>query len=100
MNLLISFISLIYFLNFSSAFLDLSENASCPSHVSVQKGICVEASRCEAFKTDRNKLGICSFNGRIPIVCCPENSRPKIVDIHIKRISAISKLKFVFQKNY
>ena len=92
MKRFITIILFISLLNIATALLDLSENASCPSHVSGQDGICLQASKCEAFKTERNKLGICSFNGRIPIVCCPKQQGTKTADIKVRRISAISKL--------
>jgi len=95
MSSLFSLISFIFLLNFASGLFDLPENDSCPSHVSGQYGICLEAPKCKSFKTERHKLGICSFNGRIPIVCCPENqnSGTKIANTKVKRISAISKLR-------
>ncbi|XP_070503674.1 serine protease snake-like isoform X2 [Chironomus tepperi] len=74
MKRFIIIITFISFLNFTTALFGLSENTICPSHVSGD-AICLEASKCEAFKTERNKLGICSFNGRIPIVCCPKQQQ-------------------------
>lgn len=94
MKTLVTLISFLSILNFGAALFDLPENTNCPSHVSGQDGICLQATKCEAFKTERNKLGICSFNGRIPIVCCPKQqlSSMKVLDMEKRRISSLSKL--------
>ena len=94
MNKLNILTSLILYLNFASGYFDLRENDICPSHETSEGGICMDARKCEAFSADRNHLGICSFKGRIPIVCCPGHqlSDVKIGNIDDKRISALSKL--------
>ena len=56
----------------SFASLDLKANEKCgPTFLSAE-GTCVEPKHCQYFKEYRNRLKICSFDGLIPIVCCPE----------------------------
>ena len=72
----------------------LSENSNCYVNVNSQQGICLEASRCEAFRIHGENLGICSYRQGIPIVCCPSKqpSRKRSNSFKGKRISARSKL--------
>lgn len=70
------------------SFYDRELNSECSSELKGSNGVCVEAKDCPEFKTLKNKLKICSFQHRVPIVCCPRLS--SIRDGQ-KRMSAISK---------
>ncbi|XP_070507431.1 serine protease snake-like [Chironomus tepperi] len=79
---------LVLSVNYTKCVYDLKEYDRCSSDFTGDSGICVLASSCNEFKTQRNKLKICAFNGKIPLVCCPTTNVLKIGDISIKRISA------------
>ena len=82
-------------LRFSESVFDLIENDQCSSEFTGDNGVCVEASNCEEFKTHRNKLKICSFRDKIPLVCCPAVDAwdlGKSGEISRNRISARSKI--------
>jgi len=81
-------------LSFAQSVFDLIENEPCSSEFTGDNGVCVEGNKCKEFKTQRNNLKICSFHGKIPLVCCPAidgSDLVKIGDISVKRISARSK---------
>ncbi|XP_070507432.1 serine protease snake-like [Chironomus tepperi] len=88
MRCFISATILVLSLSYTQCVFDLIEHDQCSSDFTGDSGVCVLASSCDEFKTQRNKLKICSFRGKIPLVCCPENNLVKIGDISIKRISA------------
>lgn len=52
---------------------ELRTDDKCLSSLTNSEGVCVEPHSCDYYEEHRNNLNICSFNGRIPIVCCPEN---------------------------
>lgn len=52
---------------------ELAENDRCFSNFMNTEGICSDPRKCEHFKLHKHKLSICSFNQRIPIVCCPSS---------------------------
>lgn len=81
------------FLYFTSGAFDLRVNEDCSSHLNDQEGICMDAKNCIEYKTKRNMLYICSFKGRVPIVCCPKQKLSVLNtrDVNKKRISAKSK---------
>ena len=70
----------------------LSENSNCYVNFNGQQGICLEASKCGAFRTHREYLRICSYRQGIPIVCCPSKQpiHQRNYDFQSKRISARS----------
>lgn len=68
---------------FVSSF-DLQLDDQCRSEYLDTDGICVLPEKCEHFAEHKNELKICSFKGRIPVVCCPKATSSKI------RRSAIS----------
>lgn len=81
-------------LSFAQSVFDLIENDQCSSKFTGDNGVCVEANKCKEFKTQRNNLKICSFRGKIPLVCCPATDVSDLVksgDFSVKRISARSK---------
>lgn len=61
-------------LKLSEAFItfDRELNSQCKSSTTAD-GICVEAKNCPSFKSNPRGLKICSFKGRVPIVCCPQS---------------------------
>lgn len=73
MKKIIALSCFVIYLNFVECVFDLRANERCSTHTG-QDGICKDARNCEAFLTERNKMIICSFQGRIPIVCCPLKS--------------------------
>lgn len=84
----------IIFLSFAQSVFDLTENDQCSSEFTGDNGVCVEGNKCKEFKTHRDNLKICSFRGKIPLVCCPTIDGRDLVksgDISVKRISARSK---------
>lgn len=95
MKKFICLIILVASLRFSEGVFDLREYDQCSSEFTGDNGVCMEASKCAEFKTHRNKLKICSFRDKIPIVCCSAVDVRDLVksgDIPVKRISAISKI--------
>lgn len=88
---LFSFI--LFYSSFVSGAFELAESQKCDSHISGHGGICLEPKNCEAFKTDRDKLKICSFKHKTPIICCPNKIEniPKVGNAGGKRKSAYSK---------
>lgn len=94
MNLIsvLSFLTIFQIISIHAAF-ELRENENCTPHVAGVNGTCLDARKCESFQTDKNKMKICSFNGKIPIVCCPVRvaTPVKVGSTPVKRISARSK---------
>lgn len=87
MNNLI-FLSSLLSVSFCFQVFDKDINSRCSSEFTGDDGICLEAKDCAVFQKSRNQLKICSFNGRIPIVCCTK--QPNFNDEKQKRISAQS----------
>lgn len=50
---------------------ELQVNDECRSDYLNTDGVCVRPERCEHFAEHKNELTICSFDGRVPVVCCP-----------------------------
>ena len=69
MKKIIALSCFVIYLKFIECGFDLKANERCSTHTG-QNGICKDARDCEEFQTERNKMVICSFQGRIPIVCC------------------------------
>ncbi|KAL7026028.1 hypothetical protein ACKWTF_013750 [Chironomus riparius] len=70
MKKILASICFVICLNFVYSYYDLRVNERCNAHTG-QQGICKDARNCGSFQADRNRILICSFQGRIPIVCCP-----------------------------
>lgn len=107
---------LIFVLNSATHGFEKEINSQCSSSFTGDDGICMEGKDCPTFKIHRNVLNICSFNGRIPIVCCPKqfinrDDRGRQISARSefrKRLCRIENLKFlhftqnvrnIFQKN-
>lgn len=45
---------------------------NCISTLTNTEGSCVEPQDCDSFHHNKYKINICSFVGKIPIVCCPK----------------------------
>ena len=65
----------LFILKLSAAFINFDRelNSQCKSSFTGADGVCLEAKNCPSFKSNRNDLKICSFKGRVPIVCCPQS---------------------------
>lgn len=72
MNILTIFVVLIF--QFGTAFTayDRELNSQCKSSFTGADGVCLEAKDCPSFRSNHKELKICSFKGRVPIVCCPQ----------------------------
>lgn len=53
---------------------ELFVNDECVSSLTNSPGVCMEPLKCEHFKAHRHEINICSFNHRIPIICCPKSA--------------------------
>lgn len=73
---------------------DLQENDVCRSEYLNADGICVRPEQCEHFAEHKNELKICSFDGKVPVVCCPAMKTTKL------RRSAMSMFKNICVTNY
>lgn len=73
-EMLFQLLNSVLFFNFvaSTKVFDLVKNDRCFSSLNNSDGICVEPSDCENFMDNRNEMNICSFNHKLPIVCCPK----------------------------